>query len=119
MTEALYLNDSYLKEFDAKVVSVEGNLVELDRTAFYPLGGGVPCDKGKIISNNKEFVVKNVIKTSGRPMHEIDRPELKVGDSVHGIIDWERRHKLMRMPCEKFERDWRDRNHKTGEQRKD
>jgi Ser-tRNA(Ala) deacylase AlaX len=97
MTEMLYMNDCYLKEFDAKIISVEGNLIELDRTAFYPLGGGVACDKGKIISNGNEFIVKNVIKTSGRPMHEIDKPELKIGDAVHGIIDWERRHKLMRM----------------------
>jgi len=97
MTELLYMNDCYLKEFDAKVVSAEGNLVELDRTVFYPLGGGVNCDIGKIIFNNTEFLVKSVIKTSGRPMHEIDRPELKIGDSIHGIIDWERRLKLMRM----------------------
>jgi Ser-tRNA(Ala) deacylase AlaX len=97
MTEMLYMDDCYLKEFDAKVISVEGNLIELDRTAFYPLGGGVNCDKGKLISNGNEFFVKSVIKTSGRPMHEIDRPELKTGDAVHGIIDWERRHRLMRM----------------------
>ena len=97
MTEPLYMNDCYLKEFDAKVVSVEGRLVELDKTAFYPLGGGVACDTGKIISGNKEFVVKNVIKTSGRPMHEILEDGLKAGDFVHGIIDWQRRYKLMRM----------------------
>lgn len=96
MTELLYMDDCYLKEFDAKVVSVEGNMVELDRTAFYPLGGGVNCDTGKIVSNGKEFIVKNVIKTSGRPMHEIIG-ELKVGDAVHGTIDWERRYRLMRM----------------------
>lgn len=97
MTEMLYMDDCYLKEFDAKVIAVEGNLIELDRTAFYPLGGGVNCDKGKLISNGNEFFVKSVIKTSGRPMHEIDRPALKAGDAVHGIIDWERRHRLMRM----------------------
>lgn len=97
MTDLLYMDDCYLKEFDAKVVSVEGNLVELDRTAFYPLGGGVNCDTGKLISNGNEFMVKSVIKTSGRPMHEIDGNGLKTGDVVHGIIDWDRRHKLMRM----------------------
>lgn len=97
MTELLYMNDCYLKEFDAKVVTVNEILIELDRTAFYPLGGGVACDTGKLISVNREFIVKSVVKMSGKPMHEIDGNELKIGDSVHGVIDWNRRYKLMRM----------------------
>jgi len=97
MTELLYMNDCYLKEFDAKVVSVEGNLVELDRTIFYPQGGGVTCDKGKLILQDKEFLVESVVKISGKVMHQVNEEGLKVGESVHGVIDWGRRHKLMRM----------------------
>ena len=97
MTELLYMNDCYLKEFDAKVVSVEGNKVELDRTAFYPLGGGVMNDVGKIIVNAKEFSVVSVSKSSGKVLHELDKEGIVIGDSVHGILDWNRRHKLMRM----------------------
>jgi len=97
MTEMLYMNDCYLKEFDAKVVSVEQNKIELDKTAFYPLGGGVMGDKGKIISNGQDFEVKSVSKSAGKVFHELDKEGLKVGNDVHGIIDWNRRYKLMRM----------------------
>src|SRR3989344_5250915 len=97
MTELLFMKDCYLKEFDAKVVSVNGNSVELDKTAFYPTGGGVMHDTGKLISNGKEFTVINVMKNSGKVWHEIKGGSLKVGDSVHGVLDWERRYKLMRM----------------------
>lgn len=97
MTELLYMNDCYLKEFDAKVVSSNGNLIELDRTAFYPLGGGVMHDTGKLISSGKEFIVLNVTKNSGKVLHEIKEGNLNIGDSVHGVLDWDRRYKLMRM----------------------
>lgn len=97
MTELLYMEDCFLKEFDASVVSVEGNLIELDRTAFYPLGGGQPNDTGKIFLDEKEFSVKGVFKKGDKVFHEVDKEGLKPGDRVKGIIDWERRYKLMRM----------------------
>jgi misacylated tRNA(Ala) deacylase len=49
LTELLYQTDSYLKEFTATVVTAEGNAVVLDRTAFYPGGGGQPADKGTLV----------------------------------------------------------------------
>jgi Ser-tRNA(Ala) deacylase AlaX len=97
MTELLYMNDCYLKEFDAKVVSVEGNKIELDRTAFYPLGGGVMNDLGKIIAKNREFSIVSVSKSTGKILHELDKEGISVGDSVHGLLNWDRRYKLMRM----------------------
>jgi len=97
MTELLYMTDSYLKEFDATITFVEGNSVELDKTALYPFGGGVPNDTGKLICNGQEFIVKNISKKSGKIWHEVDREGLKVGDNIHGIINWDRRYKLMRM----------------------
>ncbi len=103
MVEALYMDDCYLKEFDAKVVSItEGKFITLDKTAFYPKAGGQANDTGKLIrkSDNKEFKVVFCGKFSGEISHEIEPvegTELKEGDEVHGIIDWDRRYRLMRM----------------------
>jgi len=93
----LYLEDSYLKECDAVVASVnEGKYVVLDQTIFYPKGGGQPCDTGKIIRGNDVYNVVYVGKFSGEISHEVDRLSLKVGDKVHCVLDWDRRYKLMR-----------------------
>ncbi len=98
MTEALYLKDCYLKEFDATVVSVkDGKYVVLDKTTFYPVGGGEPHDTGKILFNGEKYNVVFTGKFDGDINHEIDKGGLKVGDKVHGIIDWDRRYRLMRM----------------------
>lgn len=103
-THMLYLEDSYLREWDAKVIElIENNekLVVLDKTAFYPLGGGQPNDEGRITMISGKYKVINVKKTDGKIAHEI-LPEagsinLKIGGEVHCILDWERRYKLMRM----------------------
>jgi len=96
MTELLYLRDSYLKEFEAKVVSVNGKCVFLDRTAFYPTSGGQPNDTGTIECGEAEFRVLNVTKSPEGVCHEVDKEGLKRGDAVRGRIDWARRHRLMR-----------------------
>ena len=97
MTRALYLEDSYLKECDAVVVSVkDGKYVVLDQTIFYPKGGGQPCDTGKITCENEVYNVVYVGKFSGEISHEIDRPGLKTGDRIHSVLDWDRRYKFMR-----------------------
>lgn len=116
MTEALYMNDCYLKEFDAKVIEVEGDSVILDRTAFYPTGGGVLCDTGWIVKGDSRFGVTEVSKGERQTTHEVRQaprilhkaPGLSVwthemrqsplaaGDAVRGIIDWSRRYMLMR-----------------------
>jgi misacylated tRNA(Ala) deacylase len=97
VTRALYLEDSYLKECDAVVASMnEGKYVVLDQTIFYPKGGGQPCDTGKITRGNDVYNVVYVGKFSGEISHEVDRLSLKVGDKVHCVLDWDRRYKLMR-----------------------
>jgi misacylated tRNA(Ala) deacylase len=97
LTKALYLEDSYLRECDATVVSVKnGKYVVLDQTIFYPKGGGQPWDTGKIIKGNNTYNVVYVGKFSGETSHEVDRAGLKESDKVHCVLDWERRHKLMR-----------------------
>jgi misacylated tRNA(Ala) deacylase len=97
MTKALFSVDSYLKETQATVVSVEeGKFVILDQTIFYPKGGGQPNDTGKIIRGTEVFNVVYVGKFSGEISHEVDNAGLKSGDIVRCVLDWSRRYKLMR-----------------------
>ena len=97
MTKPLFLEDSYLKESSATVISVkEGKFVVLDRTIFYARGGGQPHDTGKIIRGDEVFDVVYVGKFSGEISHEVDRTGLQRGDQVNCILNWERRYKLMR-----------------------
>jgi len=97
MTNALYLNDSYLKEFSAKVVKTENGKIILDQTAFYPESGGQLADNGKLIMNGEEFSISNVKKENGEIVHFANKEGLKEGDEIKGIIDWDRRYKMMRM----------------------
>ena len=97
MTEALYMNDAYLKEWDAEVVKVKiDKYLVLDRTAFYPKGGGQPCDEGIMTKNGDSFKVVYVGKFSGDISHEVDKEGLKVGDKVHCKLDWDKRYTYMR-----------------------
>ena len=100
MSEAIYWNESYCKEFESAVESVKDDkYVVLDKTAFYPVGGGQPHDTGSLVreSDGQQFPIVFVRKVEGKIRHEIGMPGLKDGDKVKGIIDWERRYKLMRM----------------------
>ena len=98
--EALYMKDSYIREFETRVKSVkDGKYVVLEETAFYPVSGGQPNDTGVIIrkSDNKSFKVVYVGKFSGEISHEIESgQDLKDGDEIIGKLDWERRYKHMR-----------------------
>ncbi|MBU1201724.1 MAG: alanyl-tRNA editing protein [Nanoarchaeota archaeon] len=97
MSDALYLDDSYLKEFDATVVSANSKFVVLDKTAFYPNSGGQLFDEGEIRRGGETFKVVFVGKFSGSISHEVDREGLKLGDKVHCVLDWDKRYQLMRM----------------------
>ncbi|MEM2925048.1 MAG: alanyl-tRNA editing protein [Methanocellales archaeon] len=97
MTRALFLMDSYLKECDSIVLSVEnGRHAILDQTIFHPKGGGQPWDTGKFIKGNEIFNVVAVVNYKGAIVHEVDRAGLKEGDGVKCVLNWERRYKLMR-----------------------
>jgi misacylated tRNA(Ala) deacylase len=97
MTKALYMDDSYLKIWDAKIVSVKDDkFIILDQTAFYPKGGGQPWDEGIIKKNGDQYKVVYTGKFSGEISHEVDKPGLKEGDNVICEIDWERRYTYMR-----------------------
>ena len=97
MTELLYLRDAYLTSFTATVVATREGAVALDRTAFYPTGGGQPHDVGTLGG----ILVRDVRKEADHVWHVLDvvAPNgtvLAVGSTVDGVVDWERRHKLMR-----------------------
>jgi len=96
MTEALYHTDAYLKEFDATVTAADGNQIVLDRTAFYPGGGGQPNDVGTLTLGEQSWHVVKVSKQGADIWHELDREPPAIGSTVHGVIDWDRRYKLMR-----------------------
>ena len=92
MTELLYLRDAYLLEFDATVTAVGDGTVMLDRTAFYPTGGGQPHDTGSLGG----AAVTDVRKEGDDVWHRVEGPLPGIGESVHGVVDWDRRHALMR-----------------------
>jgi misacylated tRNA(Ala) deacylase len=97
MTEPLYMDDSYLKKWTAEVIRVsDGKYIILDKSAFYPRGGGQPWDEGIIKKNGKSYKVVYVGKFSGDISHEIDKIGLKKGDQVSCELDWERRYTYMR-----------------------
>lgn len=97
-TEMLYMKDNYIKSFEAKVIGVGENYIVLDRTAFYPEGGGQETDTGVVSFGDKTFTVKKVRKESGVVKHFLEEADQlpSVGDTVHCDLDWERRFTHMR-----------------------
>jgi misacylated tRNA(Ala) deacylase len=91
-TELLYLTDAYLRLFTAHVVEVDGDRVAIDRTAFYPTGGGQPHDTGTLGGR----AVVDVRKEGDVVWQRVQGDPPAVGDEVEGEVDWERRHALMR-----------------------
>ena len=100
MTVTLFHTDSYLQEFEAVVNQVipEVNAVILDRTAFFPGGGGQPFDTGIIITNNREIRVSRAKNDPRGLLHILEegQPLPESGAGVTGHIDWERRYPIMR-----------------------
>lgn len=96
MTELLYHTDSYLQDFTAVVTGIaeEQHGVTLDRTAFYPGGGGQPNDTGILIAGDREYRVTKVERGNVHVLEGEDLPA--VGTAVRGVLDWERRYQLMR-----------------------
>jgi misacylated tRNA(Ala) deacylase len=125
MTDLLYLTDAYLREFDAEVVSVreETNEVALDRTAFFPTGGGQPYDTGELAFADATVAVVDVAKDKdGMVWHKLS-PESRLprpATEGHGIVDWPRRYLTMRVHTAQHIMNgiiWRDHGaHVTGAQ---
>ncbi|MEJ2177770.1 MAG: alanyl-tRNA editing protein, partial [Gammaproteobacteria bacterium] len=103
MTEELFREDGYLKSCEARVTAVTDNGFAVDRTVFYPMGGGQPGDTGyfEVANNSHQVEIIDTYKDreSGLHLHVVaDGAELpSIGDKVVLKLDWERRHRLMRM----------------------
>ncbi len=103
--EQLCYTDAYLKDVEARVAAVEAGdqvaLIVLDRTVFYPGGGGQPADRGLIIrtDDGRSWTVRAARKVDGEIVHElepVDGEPPAVGDTVRVDLDWARRLALMR-----------------------
>lgn len=97
VTESIYHADSYVRDFPARVTRVEGDRVVLDRTAFYPTGGGQPHDVGWLFYEGAPHApVTEVKREGGAVWHLAPGHRLRAGMQVRGEIEWERRYRLMR-----------------------
>ena len=96
MAELLYLEDGYLKEFEAKVVGNREQSVALDKTVFYPIGGGQPSDVGELHSTAKHWKVSDVRRRDGDVWHQVEGDPPALGENLTGALDWVRRYKIMR-----------------------
>jgi len=102
-TKPLYLEDSYTKEMDAAVLAVfpEGEKrwrLILDQTVFYPMGGGQPTDQGVLTGAGWMGKVYMVMMKDGEIGHFVEAESASdIGTAVHGVIDWDRRYKNMRV----------------------
>jgi misacylated tRNA(Ala) deacylase len=96
MTEELFSGDSYIREFESRVARLEGREVILDRTAFYPGGGGQPADKGAIGIGPVRASVVDVRREGGNVVHVLDTAIPGTVRDLKGTLDWDRRYAHMR-----------------------
>ena len=97
MTKALYHEDAYIKSFSASITHVGEQGIVLDQSAFYPGGGGQPCDQGHLRVANVDLPVTRVRRQEGLVWHQVEGDAPNEGDQVEGFLDWERRYQLMRV----------------------
>jgi len=100
MTERLFLDQPYLAVTTARVLAASAEGVELDRTIFYARGGGQPGDTGVLRWGDREMRVADTVKGQGEAILHLPAPDAPlppVGAEVEAVIDWDRRHQLMRM----------------------
>ncbi len=96
-TKLLYLDDSYLSSFSARVVEAVGDVVVLDRTAFHPRGGGLVSDVGVLRFGGVEARVVEAFFMDSGVGHRVEGPLPGVGEVVEGVVDWGKRYRVMRM----------------------
>lgn len=96
MTEEIAAFDAYQRSTPAMIREITDDGVVLDRTVFYPRGGGQPGDTGMLVSGEGPVPVLDTFKKGGRVIHRIDGGNLTAGMNVEAVIDWDRRHTLMR-----------------------
>ncbi|MGE7586667.1 alanyl-tRNA editing protein [Peribacillus sp. NPDC101480] len=94
-TIELYVENSYLKECSANIVSIQDRFVVFNQTIFYPGGGGQPCDRGIIKQGDESYNVLAVKKVDGEIIHELERPLQDIDQTVEMQIDWSWRYQNM------------------------
>jgi misacylated tRNA(Ala) deacylase len=100
MTKILYMDNidgNYIKDFSANVIKNKDDYIILDKTAFYPMGGGQPSDTGFIKWDDKKSEVIQVIKKGDAIKHIIKGEKPSVGTQIHATIEWDTRYKNMKM----------------------
>ena len=101
MTTEIFRKEAYTKSCQATITAIDERGIQTDQTVFYPAGGGQPGDTGICRTESGEFEITNTFRDpeSAEHIHEIAQQpaEISVGDTVTLELDWERRHKLMRM----------------------
>lgn len=100
MTKILYMDNiagNYIKEFSANVIKNNDNYIILDKTAFYPIGGGQPSDSGFIEWNDKKSEIIQVIKKGDAVKHIVKGEKPPTATEVKATIDWDVRYKHMKM----------------------
>ena len=101
-TQTIYLEDSYAKEMDTQILEIlpEGQgkyRLLLDKTVFYPMGGGQPTDQGTLSTDTWSANVYQVMMKDGEIWHYINSPTSpQIGETIHGTINWDRRYKNMK-----------------------
>jgi len=95
-TDLLYHADSYLRNFDARVLAVREDAIALDRTAFFPGGGGQMADHGLLAWDGHDYSLSGLPKDDDYIWHMLEGPLPPVGATVQGKIDWEHRYRMMR-----------------------
>jgi misacylated tRNA(Ala) deacylase len=96
MSQWIFQTDAYVREFEAVVTATLGKALTLDRTAFYPGGGGQPADRGWVQAGEQCWQVVNVRKEGEEIWHEVEGDPPVVGTPVSCRLGWERRYALMR-----------------------
>ena len=96
-TEPLFYTDSYLRDFQAVVIAVRPDGVTLDRTAFYPRGGGQPSDTGELCAHGQVWPVTAVRRQGGDIVHRLEGEPPPAGTAVTGHLDWDLRFAFMRL----------------------
>ena len=103
MTEEVFRSDHYANQCGANIVRVAEDFLCLDRTVFYPVGGGQPGDQGCIeLASGRKLTVTDTRKVDGEILHFVDTESIAldenmVGQAVDATIDWERRYRIMRV----------------------
>jgi misacylated tRNA(Ala) deacylase len=95
----LFIENPYLKEFDAKIVNINTNQITLDQTAFYARSGGQPGDVGRLTTNEMTINIIDTIKDQKNNIIHIaeNNIQLEIGEKIQGIINLNKRYKHMRM----------------------